>query len=118
MAHLHVSTLVPFEDDRVRSALLATRSGVITVDNHLVTGGLGSAVAEIMAGSGVAVPLRRLGLQGTYAHGASRPYLMRRFGLDALAVARAAEELVGRDLGLADGELEARDDASVERTLA
>jgi transketolase len=115
--HLHVSTLSPWEDPAIREALASAR-GVITVENHLVSGGLGSAVAESLAEMGLAVPLRRLGLQGTYAHGASRPYLMRRFGLDALAVVRAAEALVGRELGIDDAELDPSDGAGVERTLA
>ena len=53
------------------------KHGVITLENHVTEGGIGSLVAETMADAGVAKRLIRLGLKDTYAHGGSRPYLMR-----------------------------------------
>jgi transketolase len=107
--HLHVSTLKPFDDPQVIEAVSALKLGVITLENHSVVGGLGSAVAELMAERGCRMPLIRLGLRDVYAHGASRAYLMREYGLDALAVVRAAETLAGEPLGVDPAEL-----ASVE----
>lgn len=106
VAHLHVSTLKPFDDPAVRRAVRAARHGVITMENHLVTGGLGSAVAELMAEAGAGVPLRRVGLRGTYAHGASQKYLLAEYGMDARALISAVEDLLGRSLEIADAELE------------
>jgi len=101
LTHLHVSTLKPFAaEERLLAALRRPRSGVITIENHTVIGGLGSAVAEHMAELGAGVPLLRLGLQDTFAHGASRAYLLRQFEMDALALLRAAERLLGRELGI------------------
>ena len=105
--HVHVSTLKPFDDRLVDEALAGARCGVITLENHTVVGGLGAAVAERMAEAGSGVPLVRLGLQDTYAHGASRPYLMRKYGLDALALVGAVEQLVGTQLGIAAEDLAA-----------
>jgi transketolase len=93
--HLHISTLKPFRDPLVLESIEAVRSGVITVENHTVVGGLGSAVAEWMAEAGSSKPLIRLGVQDQYAHGASRPYLMHKYGLDATAIVAAAERLTG-----------------------
>ena len=61
--------------------------------------GLGSAMAETMAEAGVGKRLRRLGLQDTYAHGASREYLMRKHGIDKRALLSAIESMVGRRSG-------------------
>src|SRR5690606_28026325 len=36
--HLHVSTLKPFDDPAVASALRSARVGVVTMENHLITG--------------------------------------------------------------------------------
>jgi transketolase len=63
--HLHISTLKPFDDPRVISALKSAKHGVITMENHSIVGGLGSATAELMAESGTAVPLRRIGIKDT-----------------------------------------------------
>lgn len=95
LSHLHVSTLKPFGDDGIFEAIASARHGVITLENHSVIGGLGSAVAEMMADAGVTRKLVRLGLQDTYAHGASREYLMREYGIDATALVGAVELLMG-----------------------
>ena len=105
ITHLHISTLKPFDDPRVISAISRARHGVITMENHITVGGLGSAVAELMAEHASAVPLRRIGVRDTYAHGASQKYLMAELGLDARSLVSTAEELVGRSLGIHDEEL-------------
>lgn len=103
--HLHVSTLKPFTDPQVVEALLSASKGVITMENHSTTGGLGSAVAELMAEHGARVQLRRVGIKDTYAHGASQKYLMAELGLDSMALVTAAEELLGEKLGLESDDL-------------
>lgn len=93
--HLHISTLKPFTDPQVLEALASTKKGVITMENHTIVGGLGSAVAEIMAENGLGVPLRRIGINDTYAHGASQKYLMAELGLDSRALVAQVEHLLG-----------------------
>jgi transketolase len=104
--HLHISTLKPFTDPAVIDAIANARRGVITVENHSVIGGLGSAVAEVMAEAGVGRPLRRVGIKDTYAHGASRAYLMAKYEIDAAAVVRAAADLVGQPIAFGTGPTE------------
>ena len=100
VTHLHVSTLKPFTDPTVSRALAATTGAVITMENHAVTGGLGSAVAETMAETGATAPLHRIGLKDTYAHGASQAHLLREYDLDAFSLVRTAEAALGRNLGI------------------
>jgi transketolase len=105
--HLHVSTLKPFDDPAVLDAVFDVPMGVITMENHSIIGGLGSAVAELMAEHSVGRRLVRLGLRDTYAHGASRPYLLREYGLDASGLVRAAEQLAGGPLHIGEEDLAA-----------
>lgn len=107
ITHLHVSTLKPFTDTTPLEAAATARSGVITIENHSTLGGLGSAMAERMAEAGLGRKLMRLGLKDTFAHGASRPYLMREYGLDALALAKAVEGLLGASFTLTEADLQA-----------
>lgn len=111
--HLHVSTLKPFTDPQVTAAIARVRKGVITMENHTIVGGLGSAVAELMAESGSGVPLRRIGIPDTYAHGASQKYLMAELGLDSIALIRQAEVLLGKNLGIGPDDLAELREASV-----
>jgi transketolase len=99
--------LKPFYDPRVLAAISKAKYGVITMENHLTCGGLGSAVAEVMAEAGSGKKLIRIGLRDTFAHGASRPYLMREYQLDALALIREIERLLGTKFGIQEADLSA-----------
>jgi transketolase len=107
--HLHVSTHKPFDDPAILEALAGARSGIVTAENHTVVGGLGSAIAEKIAEAGLGRRLVRVGLQDTYAHGASREHLAREYGLDARAIVGAAERLLGQPLGISAEEMAAED---------
>lgn len=103
--HLHISTLKPFSDPQVVQSVSNAKHAVITMENHSIVGGLGSAVAEVMAENGVGTPLHRIGIRDTYAHGASQKYLMAELGLDARALVTAVEKALGKSLGISDDEL-------------
>jgi transketolase len=102
---VHVSTLKPFNNPAYGALLAAGAKGLITLENHMVDGGLGTVVAEKCVALGLNRRLIKLGLQDTFSHGASRAYLQREHGLDALALIRAAEELTGRTFGITADEL-------------
>lgn len=106
ISHLHVSTMKPFTDPRIIAALKTAKSGVITMENHSIIGGLGSAVAEVMAENGISAPLQRIGLKDTYAHGASQKYLMAEYEMDAPALIRAVERSLGRKLNIVESDLD------------
>jgi len=105
ICHLHISTHKPIGGQVLLDALASPRYGVITMENHTVIGGLGSEIAELIADNGIGARLRRMGIGDTFAHGGSRAYLMREYGLDALALVGAVESLVGRKLGITEAGL-------------
>lgn len=105
--HLHISTLKPFNDAAVMEAVEQCKYGVITLENHTITGGLGSCTAELMAEAGIGKKLVRLGLRDTYAHGASRHYLMKEYGIDATALIKEIEKLLGESFGIGENDLAA-----------
>lgn len=86
---VHVHSLAPLD----HAALLSAISGVplaCTVEEHSVTGGLGSCVAELLASSRQSGRLRRIGLPAGVLAGASpRPDTLVRHGLDPAAIAEA-----------------------------
>lgn len=105
---LHVSTLKPFTDPAVVEAVAAGTSGVITIENHSTIGGLGSAVAEVMAEHGIGNRLVRLGIPDTFLHGSSRNYLMREVGIDAAGLLAAIEALCGSSFNISPEEIAAQ----------
>jgi transketolase len=96
---LHFPTVKPFDAEAICSA--AARTGVIvSVEEHTIVGGLGSAVAEALAEEGVGARLARVGLRDEFAHAVgSREYLLERYGLNAASIAdRAESSLTGPGL--------------------
>lgn len=102
--HLHISTLKPFTDSVVLKALKESRQ-VITIENHLTIGGLGSATADVIAEHGLGVRLFKAGIPDTYAQGASKEYLMDRFDINARGLLRKVEQVMQKDFGISDGEI-------------
>lgn len=107
ITHLHVSTLKPFTDPQVVEAIAEAQQGVITMENHTIVGGLGSAVAELMAESGAGKKLLRIGIQDRYSHGATRHTLMKENELDALSLVRGVERLTTSRLDITEDDLAA-----------
>jgi transketolase len=71
-------------------------TGVITAENHSIVGGLGSAVAEVLAEAAAGCPLVRVGIQDCFAESGSRPYLFSRYGLSVQRILDEAWRLLGR----------------------
>lgn len=105
--HLHLHTIKPFDTAAMLDHMASVKGGVVTLENHVTEGGIGSLMAEIIADHGLGKRLVRLGLKDTYAHGGSRPYLMHYYGLDAIALVRGIEELTGERYGITEEDLEA-----------
>jgi transketolase len=103
--HLHISTLKPFTDPQVIESLKSNKHGVITMENHSVIGGLGSAVADLMAEHGIGKKLIKIGLKDTYAHGASQKYLLQKYGMSARNLIEATEKLIDKNLQITEDEL-------------
>jgi transketolase len=62
---LNMHTIKPLDRNAVLQAAEETPL-IVTVEQHLVAGGLGGAVAEVLAGAGVTTPLKRLGFQDAF----------------------------------------------------
>ncbi len=82
-----VSSLKPINTQII--GLARSVPAVLTVENHSIIGGLGSAVAEMLAEDGTRVKFERIGLRDTFAYGGTTPYLLKTFKMDADAVASA-----------------------------
>ena len=90
-AVLNLSTIRPIDRDRVAEA--ARRGPIVTVEEHTVYGGLGSAVAEVVVESHP-TRMRMLGVPGVFAPTGSASFLLKHFGLDAAGIRDAARALV------------------------
>lgn len=93
---VNMATIAPLDEESVLAAARDT-GAIVTAEEHVVRGGLGGAVAEIVA-TRHPVPMRILGFDGFQPTG-SAEWLMARAGLTADGVARAAQELLDQRRG-------------------
>lgn len=92
-AVLHVSTLKPFDADAVAS-LLARVPRVVTAENHVVTGGLGSAVADCAVANGLPIRLRKVGIPDCFCESGSLPFLASHYKMTATDIDTAARDIL------------------------
>ena len=94
---IDMHTIKPLDERAVVRAAQDT-GAVLTVEEHTVIGGLGSAVAEVLAENAQGVRFRRLGLQDRFPTTAPYEELLALYGLDAQGIARSAQELLNEVL--------------------
>ena len=93
---IDMHTIKPLDKDAIVKAAKET-GHIITAEDHLITGGLGSAVAETLADAGIGVPFRRLGIPGDDFPPLGDCYeLYAHFGYNPEGIKRAVRELLGK----------------------
>jgi transketolase len=80
-------------DTAMVERLAHTHRAIVTAENHSVIGGLGAAVAETLALSGLSPRFAMIGVNDVFAEGGTTPYLINKYGLTAGHIARKASEL-------------------------
>jgi transketolase len=88
-AVLKVSTLRPFDAAAVAELAVGVQA-LVTAENHAVTGGLASSVAEVLAAEGLGRPLRAVGVQDQWGAMGSFDYVAEQHGLTEAAIVAAA----------------------------
>jgi transketolase len=68
---------------------------VISAENAQIAGGLGSAVAEILAEEGCRCKFARIGINDEFGEVGTQDYLVDRFGLDVGSFVKKAQGLLG-----------------------
>lgn len=87
---LHVPTIKPLDAEAIVDA--AKRSGrAITLEEHQIHGGFGSAIAELLS-ERHPVPLMRLGVTDEFGQSGAPDELLKQYGLDSASVANAVQE--------------------------
>lgn len=97
-AVLHVPTLKPLDVEAICDLAGSVRL-LVTAENHVVTGGLGTAVADILMARGISQRLIKVGIPDQFIECGSVQYLQAKYGLlsgDIVAKVRAAMKLTSK----------------------
>lgn len=93
---LNMHTIKPIDREAILKALTETRR-IITFEDHNIIGGLGSAVAEVIAESGKGCAFEKVGIPDEFAIVGYPEDLYSHYGLDANSIAAKVRQVMGRD---------------------
>ncbi|MFI1258297.1 transketolase family protein [Streptomyces netropsis] len=94
VAVLNMHTVKPLDQEAIVTAATRTR-GIVTIEEHWAAGGLGSAVAEVVADLGVACPVRRVAVADRFAAGTGgHRHLLARNGISGATVTEQVRRLL------------------------
>ncbi|MEK7201295.1 MAG: transketolase C-terminal domain-containing protein, partial [Patescibacteria group bacterium] len=93
---LHLATVKPLDRDAVLKVAKAA-GRVITIEEHQVAGGFGSAIAECLSES-YPVPVTRIGIQDTFGQSGTPEELLAHYGLTSAHIAEVARTLVQKSI--------------------
>jgi transketolase len=96
-AVVNMPTIKPI-DARLVERLARDIGALVTVENHSILGGFGSAVAEVVVES-IPVPMERIGIRDEYSESAPNSDLAEKHGLTAPYIASAAKRVIERKHG-------------------
>ncbi len=91
---VNVSTIKPIDSETVVASVSKTGC-CVTAEEHSIIGGLGSAVAEVLAEARPA-PMERVGTRDTFGESGKPDELMVKYGLTPSAIADAARRVISR----------------------
>jgi transketolase len=90
---VNMGCLKPIDSNLVRE-LGSTHRAILTIENHSKIGGLGSAVAEVLAQSALGVKFAMAAINDVFSEGASLDYLLEKHGLSAMSLCATALRLL------------------------
>ncbi|MBC7264869.1 MAG: transketolase family protein [Chloroflexi bacterium] len=94
---LNMHTVKPIDRAAIRQAAMET-GAIVTVEEHQVMGGFGSAVAEAVVQEHP-VPMRFIGIQDRFGESGTPEELFEEFGLTAKHIVKAVEEVLAQKKG-------------------
>ena len=93
---LDLHTIKPIDTEAILSAVMDTRR-IITVEDHNVYSGMGSAVADVIAASGKGCVFKKLGLQDEFSIVGYPDDLLHYYHMDADGIAEAIQNVMKMD---------------------
>lgn len=91
---VNMHTIKPIDRDAIVKAAKET-GAIVTAEDHQRHGGLGSAVAEVLAET-VPTPMEFVAVNDTFGESGPGADLMRKYGIDSTAIVRAVKKVVTR----------------------
>jgi transketolase len=87
-------TLKPLDVEAILQAAYQT-GAIVTAESNVISGGLGSAVAEVLV-EHHPIPMKRIGVRDLFAESGPYPEIIAKYGMSAQHIAQAVEVVIAR----------------------
>lgn len=94
VGHMHLPTIKPLDEDLILRAAQET-GAIVTVENHSILGGLGSAVAELLSENFPVLP-KRVGIRDKFAETATFEWLLENNKMSYPFIIQAVEDVLAQ----------------------
>jgi transketolase len=91
---VNMSTIKPIDTEMVIKCAKETK-GIVTVEDHNIFGGLGSAVAEVLV-QNKPTPMEIIGVNDSFGESGEPDELAEKYGIDYKAIIKGVHKLLGR----------------------
>lgn len=91
---MNLATIKPLDTGAILALAKETKA-IVTVEEHQVAGGMGSAVAEYLTGH-FPVPIEFIGVQDKFGQSGTPEELLRHYGMSRESIATAVMKVLGR----------------------
>lgn len=88
-------SIKPIDKELIEECAKQTKA-IVTAEEHSIIGGLGGAVAEVLAKFDYRVPLEMVGVNDTHAESGAYKELLKKYGLDRAAIVNAVKKAIAR----------------------
>lgn len=91
---INIHTIKPLDEDAIIKAAMEC-GGIVTAEEHQITGGLGSAVAEVVV-KACPVPMEMIGMPDCFGESGEAEELMYKYNMSSEAIVKAVHKLIER----------------------
>lgn len=91
---INMASIKPIDQDAILTAAKET-GAIVTVEDHQINGGLGSAVAEVLV-EAEPVPMKRVGIRDTFTESGEHYALLDKYGMSVSDIVSAVKETIAR----------------------
>jgi transketolase len=89
---INCPSIKPLDEKTLIWAAKKTRA-MVTVEEHQISGGMGSAIAELL-GSRFPIPIKRIGMKDCFGESGKPDELLAKYGMNASAIVGACRDVM------------------------
>lgn len=94
---IEMASVKPLDEKIIMESVNKTNA-IMTVEEHNIIGGLGSAVAKVLAENSVGKPLTVMGIEDTYTESGDYNELLEKYGLDVNQIVDKAKKILNESV--------------------